>query len=385
MRIGIDTRAISHSQRGGFQTYTTELLGALATLDDQNEYILYFDRPFTPPFALPANFRVEEIPAQPKWIGTVWREQRLLPARMAEDGVDLAHYPCNTAPVFSHPSPSVLTLHDVIALTEPKRLQSMSPAQTWQWLIARYASSVIPKAVERAGAIITVSHFEKEQIRTVFQIPAERIFVTPLAVNPMMRPLTCEEEADRGQQILADLGVDAPFLFAMGYEPRKNMAGVMQAYRILHDAHPGVKLVAVIGHAATRLQWQKWITEQGLDGSVLLLGSISQEALIVLYNLAEAFLFPSLREGFGLPPLEAMACGTPVVVSDRSSLPEVVGDAALIVDPTEPQQIADACRRVLEDQALAVELRAKGLQRVRKFSWAETARLTLHAYSAAFL
>jgi glycosyltransferase involved in cell wall biosynthesis len=385
MRIGIDTRAISHSQRGGFQTYTTELIRALAMLDDQNEYLLYFDRPFTPPFALPANFRMEQILAQPKLIGTVWREQRLLPARMAQDGVDLAHYPCNTAPVLSPSAPSVLTLHDVIALTRPQAMQSFSPAYTWQWLIAKYATTVIPRAVERARAIITVSHFEKEQIRAVFDLPAQKIFVTPLAANPMMRPLTCKEQEDRGQQILDSLGVDGPFLFALGYEPRKNMDGVMQAFRILHTTNVDVKLVAVIGHAAIRLQWQKWIAEQKLDDSVILLGSISQEALIVLYNLAEAFLFPSLREGFGLPPLEAMACGAPVIVSNRSSLPEVVGDAALIVDPCDPPQIAESCQRLLEDSALAAELRAKGLRRARKFSWAETARLTLNAYRAAIL
>ncbi|MBX2998543.1 MAG: glycosyltransferase family 4 protein [Caldilineaceae bacterium] len=383
MRIGIDTRSISHSQRGGFQTYTTELIRALSTLDHENEYILYFDRPFTPPFALPDNFCVRQIPAEPKMIGTVWREQKRLPAQLAQDGVDLAHYPCNTAPILSPASPSALTLHDVIALTDPQAVQKLSPSQMWQWLIAKYATTVIPKAVERAGAIITVSHFEKEEIRAVFEIPAHKIFVTPLAVNPNLRPLTCEERNEQGGKVLANLGIDRPFLFALGYEPRKNMAGVIQAYRILHETHCDAKLVAVIGHVATRLKWQKYITEIGLDESVVLLGGVSQQELIFLYNLAEAFLFPSFREGFGLPPLEAMACGTPVIVSDRSSLPEVVGDAALIVDPNEPCQIADACMRVLADTALKSELSAKGLRRVQKFSWAETARLTLNAYHAA--
>jgi glycosyltransferase involved in cell wall biosynthesis len=385
MRIGIDTRSISHSQRGGFQTYTTELVRALAALDHQNEYLLYFDRAFTPPFALPDNFSIRQISAEPKLIGAAWREQKRLPTQMVHDGVDLAHYPCNTAPVIAQGKPSVLTLHDVIALTEPQAAPKFTPAQARQWLIATYTSRVIPRAVERSEAIITVSHSEKEQIRAVFEIPAEKIFVTPLAVNPFMRPLTCEERAKESRRILPRLGVDGPFLFALGYEPRKNIKGVIEGYRILHGINAGktnadVKLVIVIGHAATRLKWQKYIAEVGIDKSVVLLGSISQEDLLVLYNQAEAFLFPSFREGFGLPPLEAMACGTPVIVSNRSSLPEVVGDASILVEPDEPQQIADACLRILDDSALAAELSAKGLCRIQKFSWAETARLTLNTY-----
>jgi glycosyltransferase involved in cell wall biosynthesis len=227
-------------------------------------------------------------------------------------------------------------------------------------------------------AVITISWQSKKDLETYLKIPGSKIIVTPLAAGTKFRVLSEAEIAPA----LERAGVERPYILYVGsVEPRKNLLRLLDAYQELLKWSERWRLVIV----GARNYWKsspvaQKVEQLGLGGQVKFTGYVPDEDLPALYNGADLFCFPSLYEGFGLPVLEAMACGTPVVTANSSSLPEVAGEAALLVDPYNVAEIAAAMRRVLEDPQLAEVLRQRGLKRSAQFTWEKTARETIAVY-----
>lgn len=266
------------------------------------------------------------------------------------------------------PERTVVTVHDIAPLLFPSRRLGMSQL-SWLWAL---------KGTLRAKQLISVSAFTRQMLIEHCRVSSERIVVIPEGVEPAFRPLPREAAEELRRRYALP---DAPLLLHVGHtQPRKNLEGLLHALAIVRRRNSHAVLLQVGGVPTAR---QRTLVESlGLRDAVHFLGPVPESDLIAFYNLADVFVFPSLYEGFGFPPLEAMACGTPVVASRAASLPEVVGDAGLLVDPRDPEALAAAVHRVLQDRELAEGLRRRGLARARQFTWERTARETLAVYEA---
>lgn len=362
MKVGIDARFLTHPQRGGFKTYTHLVVTSLAKADSSNHYILYADRPPARPFPLPENFALVPVCGP----NSIVREQILVPLAMRRDRVDLAHFPCNTAPVLSGPRMAV-TIHDAIALRRPR---NGPPPDLRHRLLRAYWRLTIPRGARRASLVITDSGRSRDDLCAALDLDASLIRVVHLAIDPVFggaAPQIRPAEMKPGTRFI--LG----FASADG---RKNHAGVMRAYSEVAPAYSGLELAIVCAHPAVRRQIEC------VDG-VVPLGPVSLEELLWLYGNAAALVFPSLDEGFGLPPLEAMACGTPVVASSTACRSEILGDCAVYVNPAEPADIAEGIRLVMNDGSLRSDLVRRGREHAARFSCEHMGRELVAAYSEA--
>ena len=384
MRIGIDARFLTHPQPGGFKTYTQSLLSALGALDTGDEYVVYLDRAPTAETLLPASphFRYRVVPGTLPVAGMPWREQIGLRRQLARDGVHLFHFPCNTAAV-GLALPYVVTLHDTIQLTTPTPL-GRSPGQWKHWAITTYSKQSVVHAARGATCLLTVSECVREDIHATLGIPQERIAVTYQGPNPRFVPVDAARHQTWRADLATRLDVPGSFILGVGYEARKNMPLLIDAFAQLAATVPDVMLVIVAAEAEARDRLWKRAVARGLGQQARILGRLPFEDLLRLYSLAELFVFPSGREGYGLPPLEAMACGVPTIVMRASSLPEVVQDGALLVDGADVQTWAAAMSRVLADADLRASLRERGLARVRQLTWQKCAEATAAVYQQAF-
>lgn len=375
MRIGLDARFLTHPQPGGYKTYISHLAPALARVDGENEYVLYTDRPAEAHlFAGTENFRLRPLPGTAPLVGVPFREQFLLPLGMARDGVSMMHFPSTTAPLLAN-CPFVITVHDMIWHSSPP-FSRTSPRRMAMWLYTRTLPLLV---IRRAGAILTISQAAKEEIVRHLGIEAENVHVVYLAASPLYQ---AEHDVGDKRRIRRRFGLDAPFILAIGSaDPRKNVSRLIKAYTSLgNDLQRRYALAIVWTHSLLQSRAAALVEELGVQDRVHFLQGVSDEDLARLYRSATLFVFPSLYEGFGLPPLEAMACGTPVVAGDNSSIPEAVGDAAVRVDSRDVEALASAMARVLADSELRGELRARGLAHARTFSWDRCARETLDVY-----
>ena len=284
-----------------------------------------------------------------------------LPRRARALGVDVLHCPSPLAPPRAG-VPVVVTVNDVMTFDRPEWFTRANVVQ--QRLVLR-------AVLRNAARVIVPSRFSAERVADVSGVPGERIAVIPYGVDGRFSP--GEPDADA----LGRLGVERPYVLTVGaLQPRKNVEGVITAFERLSTAH---RLVVAGGRG--------WHDEalvrrvRALGDRAVLTGHVGDEELVALYRGADAFVFPSRYEGFGFPPLEAMACGTPVVASDRTSVPEVVGDAGVTVSPDDPAAIGAALARLLEDPAERERLRASGLERARGFSWRTCAEETVAVYA----
>ena len=364
MRIGIDVRKL-HDY--GIGTYVRNLLTHLDRLDHETEYVLLCqpaDRELAD--GLGDNFRTVTQPAGPYSIS----EQIRIPIQLTRERIDLFHAPHYTLPALT-PCRSIVTIHDCIHLRFPQYLPSR--------FAYRYARAMFWSATHRCDCILTVSETSKRDILSFFDVPAEKIVVIPNAIEDRYwtRP---PDEAIR--KVRERYQLHAPFLlYAGNIKPHKNLERLLDAfYRVRQRGFKDVTLL-IIGDEITRyVKLRRAVHRYQLHRHVRFLGFVPGETLQILYHLAAAFVFPSLYEGFGLPPLEAMASGTPVVTSNVSALPEVVGDAAMLVDPEQADSIADGVIRVLSDEPLRADLVRKGLARARQFSWDRSVRRTWDIY-----
>ncbi len=292
-------------------------------------------------------------------------------------GLRLVHDPTGVMALALCPARRVVTICDAIPYVYPQASTALDRLVYRCWL---------PLAARGADAVLTISRHSKNDLEKYLKLPGSKITVTHLAAGNKFRLLSEAEIAPA----LERAGVVRPYILYVGsVEPRKNLLRLLDAYqevlrwseRSAPRSAPRWRLVIV----GARNYWKsspvaEKMSQLGLQDQVTFTGYVPDEDLPALYNAASLFVFPSLYEGFGLPVLEAMACGAPVVTSNTSSLPEVAGDAALLVDPYDVQAIAAAMRRVLEDPALAEELRQKGLTRAKLFTWEKTARQTIAVY-----
>jgi glycosyltransferase involved in cell wall biosynthesis len=374
MHIAINAHLLAHTRtfrRAGVSNYVEALLAHLGQIDRQNRYTVYTTRGLgASALGLPSNFRVRPslLPTINPRVRIPW-EQLLAPALMRLAGVDVYHGVLNVMPLAS-PAPAVVTIHDLSPFLFP---------QTFRRVNRIYTRWAIRVACRRAARILAVSEFTKQEIVRWMRVPPERIVVTHDATDERFRPPDPRAVAEFRRR----RGLPERFVLFLGtLEPRKNLPLLLDAYAMLARSIDAPLLVAGS---------RGWLYEPvlaraealGLGERLRFVGYVEQEEQPLWYAAATAFAFPSLYEGFGMPPLEAMACGTPVVVSSSSSLPEVVGNAGLVVSPHDPEELADALHRVITDGALREELRARGLRQAARFSWRETAERTLEAYRQA--
>lgn len=375
--IAIDARAMSHPQPGGFKTYTENIVRYLPTTDGQYIYVLYVDRPLASHVALDRDDVIVKVvgPRVPV-VGASLREQGFLPYHLAHDKVDLAHFPCATAPIWP-PCPFVITIHDTIELMPgPTQSQKAPVKRRLMHLYNRYTQML---AARKAAAIVTVSHHSKKDIARMLRVPEAKIFVTHEAPSNIFTRL---EDTEHWNQFRAQHQVEQDFILGIGSaDPRKNLGSLVRAYAQL-PAHviAQYQLVIVWTHARLLGDLLSLIENLGIANRVKFLQSVSNQELVWLYNTASLFVFPSRYEGFGLPPLEAMACGAPVIAANNSSIPEIVGDAALLVDAEDVPAMTAQITHVLTDASLRATLREKGMQRAASFSWKKCAEETLHVY-----
>lgn len=365
MRIGIDARMVFYSQ-AGISRYISSLIKALWELKPEECFVILQSRKDTTDLARPPFKRVNLwTPAHNRF------EQWLLPAELWPLRLDLLHSP-DFIPPLRFRGPSVITVHDLAFLIYPEILTRES---------ARYYGQ-IDAAVERANRIIAVSESTKKDLMTLLGVPEAKITVVYEAAESVYRPIP-REEAERKVKEL--FGLELPFvLFVSTLEPRKNVPTLLRAFRIVKDRyHNGLKLVLVGKKGWLCSQIFDLVDALKLRDDVVFLGFVPGDKLVYLYNTASLLAHPAIYEGFGLPILEAMACGLPVVASNIASIPEVAGDAALLVDPMDEEALADAIRRVLRDSELARTMRARGLERAKSFSWRKTAQETLAVYRDA--
>ena len=372
MHIGFFTYGMGEKLTG-IGRYTVELSRALQALDPSLRITLLNPYPHSrlpwyqefPNYPLP---QLQRVPAAAS-LGH-WQLHRAA-ARLE---LDILHDPCGIAPFWWPPLAAmrrykrVTTIHDAIPLVTPQ----LQPLATR--LIFR---TLIPAARYSADAVITVSQAAAQDIRHYAGIPAHKLHVTPNGIRPEPTPSPEQCEA-----CLQRLDIQRPYLLYVGnLAPRKNLARVLEAFMQLQqdsDAPEAALQLVIVGPASWRAHETFALAEQ--SAQVRFTDYVSDEDLQVLYHRASALVFPSLYEGFGLPVLEAMQQGTPVITSNTSSLPEVAGDAALLVDPEDSQAIAAAVRRIISDPAYSAALVAKGRERVKQFSWQTTASLTLELY-----
>jgi glycosyltransferase involved in cell wall biosynthesis len=315
--------------------------------------------------------------------GMLFREQIGLRRAVEKDNVDIMHFPCNTAPI-DYSGPFVLTLHDTIQLSEPQGFAyARGLAKYKRAAISSYSSWTIRKTAAKARAIITVSNYEKTRIAQLLGIALNRIHVTYLAPNALFARGDLNSQNAWRHEVRQRFGIHERFVLSIGYEPRKNIPTLIEAWSLLASDFPDVRLVIVAAESQSQTHFRRLAQDKGIGERVTIMGSVAPEDLAILYNLSEVFTFASERESFGLPPLEALACGTPVVAMRATSTPEILQDGALLVDGKRPADWAAALMRVLSDSNLHSRLMSAGAKQTKRFSWQHCAEETMRIYYAS--
>ncbi len=364
MRIAIDARKLRDY---GVGTYIRNLLRHLSRLDQSTEYVVLCRKTDSEHVSqLGANFRA--VPESSP--GYSIREQITIPLDLRRERVDLFHSPHYVLPPLT-PCRSVVTIHDCIHLRFPQYLPNR--------LGYVYARSALWMATHLSSRIVTVSEASKRDILEYFRVPPQKIDVIYNGIDERFSEPPPEDDVARVRERYQ---LDDPFvLYAGNIKPHKNLERLIEAFHTLRrSGFDQVKLLIIGDEISKYATLRHAVHRHKLHKHVRFFGFVPDSTLAILYRLAGVFVFPSLYEGFGLPPLEAMASGTPVITSNVSSLPEVVDDAALLIDPHEPDSIADAIRRVLTDERLREDLRQRGLERSRHFSWERSIRRVREIY-----
>ena len=375
-RIGIDVTS-ALTQGGGIGRYTRELVRALLTLESDNQYTLFSARP---PDSLPVSDPLPDSPEinyrpaflSERWLYRLWYRLRLpLPVQLFSGPLTLFHSPDFVLPPVSGGIPTLLTVHDLSFIHFP---------ETFPPVLVKYLNHVVPWSVSRASHILADSISTKNDLIDHWAVPERKITVLYSGVSEAYHPV---KDLAVLHSVRQTYGLqDNPYVLSVGtIQPRKNYQMLIRAFAPIARQHP-FDLAIAGGKGWLEEEMKAEAARQGIADRVRFLGFVDDEHLPALYSAASLFVFPSLYEGFGLPVLEAMACGVPAIISNSSSLPEVGGEAALQLPPQSPDAWSSGMDSVLSDRNLAAEMIEAGFLQVQQFSWQKAARQLLGIYDA---
>jgi glycosyltransferase involved in cell wall biosynthesis len=353
------------------------LVTAMLAQDTSNQYTLLTSGRSTKerPFPDAENARGRSLLIPDRYLNVLWyRWQVPFPPTFFSGPADIYHSPNFVLPPLGKKVRKVVTIHDLAFLEHP---EYAIPS------LATYLRKVVPEAVNAADIVATISHEVSRTLIEHFQTPREKLVVIPPGVGKSFQRITDPIILDATRHKFA---LKNPLVLAVGtLEPRKNHLGLIKAFYQAQKKKNGPAMLAIAGGKGWLYEeTMRVVDELKLHKKVRFLGRVSDLELITLYSMADLFAFPSFFEGFGIPPLEAMACGTPVITSNLSSLPEFASDAALLVNPHNIDGIAQAITRLLEDKQLYRELQEKGYQRAREYTWEKAAQKMLHVYQQLY-
>ncbi len=377
MRIAFDYTA-GIRQEAGIGNYVRSLLDAMLAADHENNYTLITSgRPTRErPFPTAPNVRGRRVPLPGRCLNMLWYRLRApLPANLFTGKIDIYHGPDFVLPPLSKSIRKVVTIHDLAFLKHP---EYAVPS------LADYLKKVVPESVAAADVVAAVSQDSARTLMDHFGTPLEKIMIIPNGLRPHFRritdPILLGATANK-------FGLKHPLVLGVGtLQPRKNHMGLIKAFhQAQSDKRQRPAMLALAGgHGWLYEETKQLVADLKLEKKVRFLGPVNDLELTILYSLADVFAFPSFYEGFGVPPIEAMACGAPVITSNTSSLPEVVGDAALTIDPHNTDELAKAITRLIGDEKLREELRQRGYKRAQMYTWPKSAQKMLDIYQRLY-
>ncbi|MFL0195586.1 glycosyltransferase family 4 protein [Clostridium sp. WILCCON 0269] len=369
MKIGIDGRAAKWYRGTGIGTYTYQLIKCLNDIDNINNYLLFMPESLKNDMYLKKNFTLNNVSQNNK--ANFWEEIGI-PNIIKNNKIEIYHVPQNGVGLpIDKDCKFIITLHDVIPYRMPKTVSDR---------YLKIFSEYIPKIVPLCDGIITVSNFSKKDIVKSFNFPENKIYVTHLASEDIYKPLDkriSKYVAKKYYSIYQDY-----ILYVGGFSPRKNILGLIDSFSKLITLYKKPIVLVIAGSKGKSYEtYKKHAEKLNISDKVLFPGFISIEHLPYIYNAAKLFVYPSFYEGFGLPPIEAMACGIPVITSDTTSLPEVVGKGALLINPLDKASLCEAMLNVLLDDTLKNKLISSGVKRASELNWKKTTINTINIYN----
>jgi len=368
MNIGIDAHMLGHQETGN-ETYVLELVRALAQRESADTFLIYVENPDVLPSEVQSapHIRVQQLKTRSGYA----RLLREFPQRAAQDRLAILHFSYNAPLRLPATCAAVVTIHDISFEEHP------------EWFPRRLRAFLkwsVPRSARMAAAVTTDTECAKADIVRLYHLPPSQIQVTPYAAHSRYRPI---RDANALAATRAKYNTSDHFVLAVcNMQPRKNLVRLMQAFAIARQKHDFPHKLVLVGQ-------QLWMTDdvlaqaRELGDAVVMTGYVPDADLPLLYNAADVFVYPSLYEGFGLPVLEAMACGAAVITSNISSLPEVAGDAARLVNPYDVEELAAALAEIVRDEQVKLAWRARGLERAKLFTWERTAEQTVQVYHLA--
>lgn len=369
MKIAIDARSSTLHHGTGIGTYTNNLISETLSIDSKDEFTLFCSGKFNKTF-IKNNSNI--IYSSGKH-GSFY-EKCYIPNQLTGKFIDLYHIPQNGIGFdFDTKIPTVVTIHDLIPYIMPETVG--------KGYLERFLRDM-PNIISNSAGILTVSEYSKRDILKFFSsYPEEKIFVTPLAANTNFKPLdknVCRAYVEDNFDV-----TDPYILYIGGFSSRKNVLGLINSFSSIYkDLNKPYKLLLVGSIKDEGEKLLNFVKDKNLQDKIIFCGYLDDEFLPILYSGCDAFVYPSLYEGFGLPPLEAMSCKAPVITSNLTSIPEVTGDNAILINPYKDDDLKNALVRVLNDENLKVTLGEEGYSRSLKFTWRNTAENTLKAYNA---
>lgn len=374
MKIGIDSRAANWYRGTGIGTYSYQLINSLNKIDSLNDYLLFMPQSAKCDINFNKNFSIKNITQNMK--GNFWDEVNI-PNILKNQDIDLYHVPQNGVGLPKNKiCPFIITLHDIIPCKMPETVGES---------YLKIFTEQMPKIISNCDGIITVSYYSKQDIMKYFNFPGEKIFVTPLANEEIYKPLDkiqCKNFINQNYHIDGDY-----ILYVGGFSPRKNITGLIESFKnfLVKIKRTDIKLIIAGSKGKSYPIYKKRAEDLKIEENVVFPGFIPLEHMPMLYNASKLFVYPSLYEGFGLPPIEAMACGVPIIASNLTSIPEVVSDAGILVNPYDIDELTLAMYHVFSNEILEKQLIKKSLYRSSEFSWKKTASKTLSAYESILL
>lgn len=366
MRIGIDGRAAKWYRGTGIGTYTYQLINSINKIDKLNDYLVFL--PENSALDLSDNFKIKS--SRPFTNNNFWDAVKL-PNNLTGTNIDIYHIPQNGIGLSQNINcHNTITLHDIIPLKMPETV-----SDHYLYIF----NKELPRIIDNCDGILTVSEFSKQDIAKEFNFPKDKIFVTHLAAEDIYKPLDktlCKDI------IKKEYGIDDDFiLYVGGFSPRKNIIGLIEAFSKLPcDTRKNLKLVITGKKGISYSKYKDRTIELSIENDVIFTDFIPLEKLPIFYNASKLLVYPSFYEGFGLPPLEAMACGTPVITSNLTSLPEICLNSAYLINPYDIDSLALSISEVLQDDVLRKSMIKLGLIKSSNYSWDLTAIETLKAY-----